>query len=117
MSKTITTNNGDYITRVSRWIRIQTAYNITERHALHYYAENTDVGNAVDYFTYGGTRYALARFLRFGSPWLPVEYSWTDDDGKMQFLSGYDSENYYNPIMIEIHPDGEHVRVYREGAQ
>ena len=39
---------------------------------------------------------------------------WEDENGKLQYLSGYDSENYYNPIMIEFSEACEYVRVYKE---
>lgn len=39
---------------------------------------------------------------------------WKDEDGKIHYLSGYDSEDYYNPIMIESSEYCEYVRVYQE---
>lgn len=44
-----------------------------------------------------------------GSP-----YIYEDDDGKIGVVGAYDSENYYNPILIEVDEYGECVRVYEE---
>lgn len=36
-----------------------------------------------------------------------------EENGKLHFLC-VDSENWYNPILIEIDDGGEYVRVYEE---
>jgi len=115
--KTFTTTNGQKIQRVSRWIKVNTAYNITERHSLFYYAEQFDENeNTLSYFIHKGTKYAINQFFRFGSAWVtgstPIFY----ENDELHHLAGYDSENYYNPIFIELSDDGEAVRIYREVA-
>ena len=37
-----------------------------------------------------------------------------EENGKKQFLSGYDSTVYYYPLEIEISDDGDYIRLYRE---
>jgi hypothetical protein len=111
--KTFTTTDGKTIERVSRWIKIQTIYNITPRHSLYCYAEDmSDDGNGVDYFTYKGTKYALNQFISCLSPWgYPI--MWYEND-KLQHASGYDSENYYNPLILEFSDCCEYIRLYQE---
>ncbi len=112
--------------RVSRWIKINTDYNITPRHSLYVYAEDEngrthwsddfDAKTAfVDYFVYKGRKYAMGQFISLGNPfYCPVMYSYEDEDGREAFLSGYDSTAHYKPIYIEIDSVGERVRVYQE---
>ena len=109
-----TTTNGQKIQRVSRWIKINHACNITKRHSLFYYAEKDKDGNTLDYFTYKGKKYALNQFFRFGTMWTPGAMPMFYENDKLQYISGYDSENYYNPILIEISDCCEAVRVYEE---
>ena len=37
-----------------------------------------------------------------------------NEDGKTSFIAGYDSQNCFNPILIEVDDCGEYVRVYEE---
>lgn len=101
--------------KVSRWIKIKTAY-VTERHSLYDYADDyADDFNCVDnrrellYFIHKGCQYALDQFMRMSAP-----ITFTDSDGKLTILSGYDCTNFYNPYLLEIHPDGEYVRLWNE---
>lgn len=121
LHKEFNTQNGTKIYRVSRWIKIQQAYNITKRNSLYYYATdesgyregqekfNPDNGLYCDFFRWNGRNYAIEQFLRLDYPIF-----FTDTDGKLNYLSGYDSENYYNPILIELDDCGEYVRIYTE---
>ena len=113
--KTITTTNGQKLQRVSRWIKINQAYNITEKHSLFYYAEKIDDNETVlDYFIFQGKKYALNQFYRFGTAWTPGNIPMFYENDKLNFISGYDSENYYNPILIEVSDCCEAVRLYKE---
>lgn len=97
--------------KASRWIKIKTAY-VTERHSLYDYVDDFDsVDNKreLTYFTHNGRKYALDQFMRMSAP-----ITFTDRDGKLTVLSGYDCTNYYNPYLLEIHPDGEYVRLWNE---
>lgn len=110
-----TTTNGQKLARVSRWIKIRTAYNITEKHSLSYYADKIDdEENSLDYFIYHGKKYAINQFYRFGTMFSPGSIPMFYENDKLLFISGYDSENYYNPIMIEISDCCEYVRIYEE---
>lgn len=113
--------------RVSGWIRIKTNYNPTERNSLWYYVQdengcnpnqyafNPENGLFLDYFTFRGKNYALDQFMALNNTfWNPVGYTYINEGGKTVSLAGVDSENYFNPIYIEIDPCGERVRVYEE---
>ena len=114
MGKIITTTDGKQIKRVSRWIKIKQAYNVTEKHSLYYYAEKIEENeNILDYFVFNGRKYAISQFMRFGYPVTANYIQWYEKD-KLYFMAGFDSENYYNPILIEVDEYGEYVRVYEE---
>lgn len=113
--KTFITTDGKQIKRISRWIKIKQAYNITERHNLYYYAEQIDENeNVLDYFVFNGRKYALSQFYRFGTMFTPTPPLMFYENDKLQFISGYDSENYFNSLLIEISDCGEYVRIYEE---
>lgn len=113
--KRFTTEQGTTIIRCSRWIKIRTDYNVTPRHQCYYYAEDLGNGeNAVDYFMLYGHKIALRRFYRFGTMFNPSPSpKWYEND-VLHHIAGYDSENYFDPMLIELDPLGEYVRVYRE---
>lgn len=98
--------------RVSRWIRID-SLEVTKKHSLYYYADKDDAYNGkytVLAFSYKNRWYALGQFLnRFGMLGF-------DKDCKEYpaFISGYDGENYYNPLLMEMDEYGEKVRLYTE---
>ena len=117
------------IYRNSRWIKRITNYKPNKRNSLYYYTcdgygyrEGTENynpsehgGKFLDYFRYKGRNYAIEQFISCSSPWGCIPYSWEDKEGKLNFISGYDSENYFNPLLIEISDCGEYIRVYEEG--
>ena len=89
--------------RCSRWIQIQYKY-ITPKHSLYCFAENND--DCLVYFRHKGRIYALGEIMRFNPP-IKIK------NGKEEItLSGYDSTNYWNPILVEINNTGEAVRLY-----
>jgi len=111
MNKIIIDDNGRKYERVSRWIEVHYNY-ITKRHSLEGYADfyGTDDGKGLlNWFQYYGKKYAVGQFLKLDYP-----YFYKNEDGKTSFLCGYDCENYYNPLLIEIDDGGEYVRLYRE---
>ena len=120
----IKTTDGKTLKRVSRWIHIQTNRKPNKRNALWDYArdghgngpwsEKFDKDSAViDFFFWNGQTWAIEQFYSlsgmFGSPMF-----FENEDGKMSYISGYDSENYFNPILIEMSDSCEWVRVYVE---
>ena len=129
MNKQIICTDGKIIYRKSRWIKRRTNYNPNKRNSLAYYItdgygyrEGTENYNPVehggkflDYFRWNGRNYAIEQFMSMSSPFCSMVYQWEDREGKLNFLSGYDSENYFNPILIEISDCGEYIRVYEEG--
>ena len=119
----ITTKDGNKIQSVSRWIKIRHNYSPCKRNPLWYYVmdgngyrEGQDkfdknTGLFLDYFVWNGRKWALEQFLRPSYPEM-----WEDKDGKLHWLSGYDCENYFNPIQIELDDGCEYVKVY-EGVR
>lgn len=117
----IVTTDGRTIRRVSRWIKIQQNYRPNKRNRLFYYATDSNgyregqsrynpaEGLYLDYFRWNGRTWALEQFLRMDYPMM-----YENEDGKLSYLSGYDSEDYYHPILIELDDCGEYVRVYVE---
>ena len=89
------------IKRVSRWIKVRHKI-ITKRHKLYDYSDDGNLW----YFTHKGEEYAIGQFIRLGYPIM-----WEEND-KLQYLSGYDCINYYNPLHIEIEDGGEYIRLY-----
>ena len=112
--------------RLSRWISIRHNYDPHKRNKLWDYVIdeqgyspdhcgfNPDGNLVLDYFIYNGQTYALNQFMRVDSPFSPVRYFFEDENGKKSYLSGYDTEAYYNPIYIEFDDEYERVRLYRE---
>lgn len=124
--KEIVTKEGRTLMRLSHWIKVRQAYNITPKHSLYYYCTdergyqpgqsqfNPENGTFLDYFRFQGRKWAIDQFIQFGGMMGGYPPMWEDENGKLQYLSGYDSENYYNPIMIEFSEACEYVRVYQE---
>ena len=129
MRKEITCKDGKKIVRISRWIKLRTAWDITPRHSLYDFCtdENGRIpyqngfdatnGTQVTYFRFKNHKYALDQFLRCGSAWVSATWQWEEND-KLQFISGvqyygFESDSF-NPLLIEIDEGGEYVRVYEE---
>lgn len=123
MKTVIVDEKGQEYTRLSRWIKIKTNYNPNNKNRLECYIhdgfgyskysdsydpKNHD-GKYLDYFTFQGRNYSIDQFLRLD---YPIFYQ--NKEGKTCFLSGYDLENYYNPLLIEIDESGEYIRLYEE---
>lgn len=124
--KKILANDGHVLIRRSRWIKVRQNYRPNRRNSLWYYVtdgngyregqSNYDPSSGLflDYFVWNGRKWAIGQFnSASGTMGIPPIY-FENDDGKTSFIAGYDSENYYNPILIEIDDCGEHVRVYEE---
>lgn len=121
MKKEIVTKDGRIIRRISRWIRIRHNYSPNKRNSLWYYVTdgngyregqekfNADSGLFLDYFVWNGRKWAIEQFLRMDFPMM-----WRNSEGKLRWICGYDGENYYNPILIEMDEYCENVRVYEE---
>lgn len=112
MGKIFTTTDGKKIERISRYIQIRTDY-VTKKHSLYDYADKSDNDALLNYFIYQGRKYAINQFVKYGSAFFPTSYQFMEN-GKLNFLSGVDSENFFNPLLIEIDEYGERVRVYQE---
>ena len=121
MGKVIETKEGTKLRRVSRWIKIRQNYSPTPRNSLWYYVMDgngyregqekfdKNTGLYLNYFVWCGRKWAMEQFLRL--PNFPVMW---EENGKLHWVCGYDAENYFNPIQIEIDEYGEYVRVYEE---
>jgi hypothetical protein len=113
--------------RVSRWIQIRQNYNPGKRNRLwdyvmdengyHSYHEKFNPVNGLflDYFIYNGKKYALDQFIRISSIADCIgHFTGYIENGEKYYLSGYDSENYFKPIFIELDEYCERVRIYEE---
>jgi len=126
MGKIIKTKEGRTLKRVSRWISIRHNYNPSKRNALWYYVRDgygyaegqagydPSQGLHLDYFRWNVRNWAIEQFILMGGMMGGAPYFYEDDDGKTGVIGAYDSENYYNPILIEMDEYGESVRVYEE---
>ena len=99
--------------RVSRWITVKNEL-ITKKHNLWYYADKDSTFDEryayVSCFRWNGRKYAINQFLaRFGMFGLDKECN-----EYPAFISAYDCENYYNPLLMEMDEYGEKVRLYIE---
>lgn len=120
MGKVITCKDGRTIERVSRWVQVRHNYAPNKRNPLWYYVMDgcgylegqkefdPESGLYLDYFRWNGRNWAIEQFFRETVPTM-----W-EEDGKLHWIAGYDSENYYNPILIEFDECCENVRVYEE---
>lgn len=125
MGKQFKTNNDHIIERLSRWIKIKHNYSPNNRNSLAYYITdengrysndkyfNPNNGLYLDYFNWNGRTWAINQFIILGGMMGGIPEMFTDTNGKLTVVGAYDSENYYDPIMIEIDEYGENVRVYR----
>lgn len=112
---TYTKDNYTY-TPASRWIKVDFRI-ITPRHSLYEYGDGSGLEEyhtnkelrEVICFRHNGKLYALNQFMRLSYP-IMLE----DADGIQAIISGYDSTQWYKPYLIEIHPDGEYVRLWNE---
>lgn len=100
----ITTVNGRQYKRVSRWIHLEYMH-VTPKHRLYEYAYDGDL----ICFRHNGRLYALGQFERLTTPDF-----YEDENGKLQYISGYDSTEWYNPYLCEINDYGEYIRLYQE---
>lgn len=111
--KTFTTTDGKTLVRLSRWIKLHYEY-VSKKHSLYDYADTDSSDDMVllIWFQFRRKKYAMNQFICMNGVWAnPVMFE--DETGKLNYLSGYDCEDYYNPIMIELSEDGEYVRVYQ----
>ena len=124
--KKIVANDGHVLIRRSRWIKIRHNYNPSKRNGMWDYVRDgygrgegsrdfdPASGLYLDYFRWNGANWAIERFnSMYGTMGAPPIF-FEDENGKTSYISGYDSENYYNPILIELDDCGEYVRVYEE---
>lgn len=128
--KQFTTLDGEHtVTRLSRWITINTNYNVNERNSLYDYStdgsgyhphedgHDPTGGTYLDYFRYGGRTYAIEQFVSLGSLWIGQKpYQFIDTDGSLTSIVAFDIDGcLYDPLYIEIDEYGERVRVYSVG--
>ena len=107
MCKKFIMENGDIITRVSRWIKIESAYNVTKKHSLWDYVtdengylscqDNFDPENGtfLDYFKHNGRKYAIDQFVRLGGicGGTPIYFKDTRPGGGLPFFPAGDIQN------------------------
>lgn len=125
--KQFVTTDGCTVTRVSRWIKVQHNYNpnranslwdyVTDLYGYNEHSEhyNPRQGLVLDFFRFDGQTFALSQFGLLGGPWAGGQpLTFTDTDGKLTVISGYDMDNYYSPLLMEMDEYGEYIRLYKE---
>lgn len=124
--KKIIANDGHVLNRVSRWIKIRQNFRPNRRNSLWYYVMDGNghregqsdydpsTGLFLDYFIWNGRKWALEQFIALGGMMGGTPIFFENEDGKTSYIAGYDSENYYNPILIEFGDGYDYVRVYEE---
>lgn len=113
------------IMRVSNWITVKHNYNPHKNNELWDYVTdgngytpenekfNKTDGLYLDYFRYNGRNYALNQFLSFDSI-MDIGHSLGYIENKrVHYLSGWDGDNIFNPLMAEFDEYCEHVRLYQ----
>ena len=104
-------NDGRYYKMVGRLQRIKSDYIVSKKHSLYDYSDDCGDGSRiVDYIVFQGKKYAIGQFLCLGGMMggCPIIL----DNGDI--IGGYDSENYYNPLMIALDEYGEYARLYQD---
>lgn len=100
----------------SRWIKVNYKI-VTPRHSLYEYGDgsgldeyggNKDLREVIT-FRHNGKVYALNQFMRLSYP-IMLE----NEDGITAVISVYDATQWYKPYLLEIHPDGEYIRLWIE---
>lgn len=117
------------LVRVSRWIEVKENYNPNKRNALWDYVTdgcgyapysehfNPKEGLYLDYFRWNGRNYAIGQFMVFGSIWDNIgHHVGYTENGEDHYITGFDSHELFNPILIEVDEYCQHVRVYEEVA-
>lgn len=127
MKQFVTIDGEHTVTRLSRWITINTNYNVSMRNRLYDYSTDgsgyrphqdgydpTD-GTYLDYFRFGGRTYAIEQFILLGSMWIGGRpYKFIDTDGETSAVAAVDIDGcLYDPLYIELDEYGERVRVYQ----
>ena len=71
------------------------------------------------YVVHDGRRYKLDSFYRLGSAWcLGEPFEIKDRAGRSAVLCGYQMEEYYKPLFIQLDECGEMARLFRfEGVE
>ena len=110
--------------RLSRWITVQHAYDVTPRHSLYDFATdengyhpwqnefNPENGVYLDYFVWNGKKYALEQFIAYGGCAEFGHYHGYVENGEDHYFAGYDAMTIFASIMIETDEFLERVRVY-----
>ena len=126
--KIITCTDGTKLRRISRWILWHTNYAPRIDNALWDYVRdgygrtpsNPDFEKSeryLDYFRFGGRKYALESFCHMGSAFLGGEpYMYKDENGKLGVIGSLYMDGYiFGPAMyMEISADDQYVRLYEE---
>lgn len=113
--------------RVSGWIPIREAYDIPKSDPLYDYAEdeygyhpynekfNPENGTFLSYFTYQHRKYAVEQFLGIGgiADIMGRSLGYLEN-GKPGYISGYDENEIFNPLLAEFDEYCENVRLYKE---
>ena len=114
--KEIICKDGTRFIRASRWISRKTDYNITEKHGLYCYAEDSgDNTKCVDYIMHKGYRIACGAMYCIGSMWVSGEPYEFIENGETHFISAVDMDgDIYHPYYIECDEWRDKFRLYKK---
>lgn len=124
--KKIVANDGRVLLRRSRWIPILHNRRPSRRNRLWPYVTDGNgyrewqagfdpsSGLNLDFFIWNNRNWAVEQFNSVNGIMGMSPIFFENEDGKTSFIAGYDSENYWNPILIELDDYRECVRVYEE---
>ena len=126
--KEITCTDGTKLRRISRWITWHTNYAPRKDNALWDYVrdgyghspynEKFDKSERyLDYFRFGGKKYAIESFYGLGSAFLGGQpYMYEDEDGKLGVVGAlYMDGPIFGPALyMEVSDCSQYVRLYEE---
>ena len=112
------------VERLSRWITVKHAYDITPRHSLYDFCTdengyrpwqlefNPVNGTYLDYFEWKGEKYAIAQFICYGGMAEFGHFHGYIENGEKHYFAGYDSMTIFDSMLSETDKYLERVRVY-----
>jgi hypothetical protein len=90
--------------RASRWTKLE-YMPVAKHNTLYDYADKSGEKPILCFFRHGGKKYAFDQFLRLGYP-IILESG--------DIISGFDGTQSFKPYFIQVHPDGEMIRLWEE---
>lgn len=90
--------------RASRWTKLE-YMPVAKRNTLYDYADKSGEKPILCFFRHSGKKYALGQFMN-------LVYPITLENGTI--ISAFDCTQFYKPYLLEVHTDGEMIRLWEE---